>query len=154
MPFEAPLEMLTDACGSVSFGWVDEGVYYARFARSLSGRLGVAFAERLASVVEDKGAIKYFGDARGVESYDLVARSAFIRLVTAQRARFTELNLLWWDGDDLGLACSRALGEPLYVTQDAIEFETRLCQAAPGAQGKLLGGVGLSGSKARWPLGR
>ena len=46
MPYAAPLEMLADASGSVSFGWADDGVYYARFGRSLSARLGEAFAAR------------------------------------------------------------------------------------------------------------
>src|SRR6478752_8890371 len=64
MSYSAPLEMLADASGSVSFGWADDGVFYARFARSLSARLGEAFAARLRAAVLAADAIKYFGDAR------------------------------------------------------------------------------------------
>lgn len=154
MPYSAPLEMLADASGSVSFGWADEGVYYARFGRSLSSRLGEAFAARLGAVVGAADSIRYFGDARSVESYDLLARRAFIRVVAAHRPRFAELNLLWWDGDDMGAACVKALGQPLFVTRDVVDFETRLLKAAPRSKGKLVGGEPATALRARWPLRR
>jgi hypothetical protein len=153
MPYSAPLEMLADASGSVSFGWADDGVYYARFGRSLSARLGEAFAARLAEVAASADRLKYFGDARSVDSYDLVARRAFIRAVRAQRHKFAELNLLWWDGDDMGESCVKALGEPLFVTRDAVSFESRLLVAAPRAKSKLLSPP-ASSLRARWPLRR
>jgi len=154
MPYSAPLEMLTDASGSVSFGWADAGVYYARFGRSLSARLGEAFAACLATAAETAGPIKYFGDARSLESYDLLARRAFVRVVSAHRHRFEELNLLWWDGEEIDPACRRALGQPLYVTKNASEFEARLSLAAPAATTKLLGGPPASILRTRWPLRR
>ena len=154
MPYSAPLEMLADASGSVSFGWAEEGVYYARFGRSLSARLGEAFAARLGEVVQGAQSFKYFGDARSVDSYDLLARRAFIRVVQAHRTKFAELNLLWWDGDDIGERCIQALGEPLYVTKDAVDFEARLVVAAPRAKSKLLGEPPASALRARWPLRR
>ena len=154
MPYAAPLEMLADASGSVSFGWADDGVYYARFGRSLSARLGEAFAARLAEVAQGVETLKYFGDARSVDSYDLLARRAFIRVVAAHRQRFTELNLLWWNGDDIGESCVRALGEPLYVTKNAVDFEARLLVAAPRAKSKLLSAPPGSALRARWPLRR
>ena len=40
MSYSAPLELLTDASGSVTFGWADDGVYYARFTRCLVGAPG------------------------------------------------------------------------------------------------------------------
>lgn len=154
MPYSAPLEMLADASGSVSFGWADEGVYYARFGRSLSARLGEAFAARLSEVARAAEGFKYFGDARSVDSYDLVARRAFIRVVSAHRPKFVELNLLWWDGDDIGERCTQALGQPLYVTRDAVDFEARLVVAAPRAKTRLLGAPPASALRARWPLRR
>ncbi len=154
MPYAAPLEMLADASGSVSFGWADDGVYYARFGRSLSARLGEAFAGRLAEVAQASDTLKYFGDARSVDSYDLLARRAFMRVVAAHRPKFAQLNLLWWNGDDMGASCVRALGEPLYVTKHAVEFEARLLAAAPGAKSKLLGSPPASALRARWPLRR
>ena len=36
------------------------------------------------------GTIKYFGDGRALESYDLLARSAFVRVVTEHRRKFEE----------------------------------------------------------------
>ena len=47
MSYSAPFELLTDAAGSAIFGWADEGVYYARFSRVLSARVGEAFAAHL-----------------------------------------------------------------------------------------------------------
>jgi len=80
MSYSAPLEMLADAAGSVTFGWADEGVYYARFSRCLSARLGEAFAGRLRAAVQAAPNVKYFADGRALESYDLMARSAFVRV--------------------------------------------------------------------------
>jgi hypothetical protein len=136
MSYSAPLEILADAAGSVSFGWADEGVYYARFSGSLSARLGEAFATRLRAALVASPGLKYFGDARAVESYDLLARGAFARLVAEHRSKFQELNLLWWDGD-LASTSGAALGEPLFVTKDAGDFEARLLTAAPRARSKL-----------------
>jgi len=146
--------MLADASGSVSFGWADDGVYYARFARSLSARLGEAFAARLRAAVLAVEGIKYFGDARAVESYDLVARTAFVRVVAEHRAKFQELNLLWWDGDDMTSSRTAQLGQPLYVTKDAVEFESRLLSAAPRAAKKLGTKPERPKLRSRWPLRR
>jgi len=154
MSYSAPLEMLADASGSVSFGWADDGVFYARFARSLSARLGEAFAARLRAAVLAADAIKYFGDARAVESYDLVARSAFVRVVAEHRPKFAELNLLWWDGDDMTAGRVAQLGQPLYVTKDAVEFESRLVRAAPRAASKLGTKQETPKLRTRWPLRR
>lgn len=151
MSYSAPLEMLTDASGSVSFGWAGEGVYYARFARSLSARLGEAFASRLRSAaLSSRTGVKYFGDSRAVESYDLRARSAFLRVVVEHRSRFRELNLLWWEGDDMDSASVAALGKPLLVTRDAADFEQRLLDAAPLASSKL--GARPQRRRAGWPM--
>jgi hypothetical protein len=79
MSYSAPLELLTDASGSVTFGWMEEGVYYARFSHCLSARLGEAFAARLRSAVQGSAPIKYYGDGRALESYDLLARRHRLR---------------------------------------------------------------------------
>ena len=54
MSYSAPLELLTDALGSVTFGWMEEGVYYARFSHCLSARVGEAFAARLRAAVQEQ----------------------------------------------------------------------------------------------------
>lgn len=137
MSGSAPFEMITDDAGSVTFGWIDEGVYYARFARGLSSRLGAAFAARLGMAVESVSSLKYFSDARGLENFDLLARSALVRVVSRQRRKFAELTILPWAGGGPGPAMLSAIGEPLYVATDADDFERRLMAAAPRARGRL-----------------
>ncbi len=136
MPHAAPFELITDAEGSATFGWADEGVYYARFSRVLSARVGEAFAANLRLAAKLRP-LKYFADAQALETYDLLARSAFVRVVSEQRRKFEEVNILWWPGSELSPAFISALGEPLFVTRDPSEFEARLLTAAPGARAKL-----------------
>ena len=147
-----PMEMLADAAGSVTFGWADRGVFYARFSRSLSARTGEAFAARLRSTARGGVRFKYFADARALESYDLLARSAFVRVVSEHRRVFEQINLLAWDGD-VSPAYLDALGAPVCVTKDPIEFEARLLGAAPRARAALSGKPD-SRHRSRWPLRR
>lgn len=153
MSYSAPLELLTDVSGSITFGWVDEGVYYARFTRSLSARLGEAFASRLRQALPATGSIKYFADLRALESYDLLARSAFVRVVTEQRKKFAQIQLLPWDGADRSATYLQVLGDAVLVTRDEIEFEARLMAAAPRARAKLGAGTEPR-QRSRWSLRR
>lgn len=153
MSYSAPLELLTDATGSVTFGWMEQGVYYARFSHSLSARLGEAFASRLRAAVQSNSAIKYFGDARALESYDLLARSAFVRVVSEHRRRFASITLLSWGGGEVSDVLVSALGQPTIVTKDAIDFETSLFATAPHARYKL-GAKTDARVRTRWPLRR
>ena len=153
MSYSAPLEMLADAGGSVTFGWADEGVYYARFNRSLSARLGEAFSGRLRSAVEAAPSINYFADGRALESYDLLARSAFVRVVSEHRRKFELLTLLSWAGAEINSALVKALGQPLVVAKDALEFEALLLSAAPRSRVKI-GAKPESPHGTRWPLRR
>jgi hypothetical protein len=148
-----PLEMLADAVGSVTFGWADLGVFYARFSRCLSARTGEAFAARLRNTARSGVRFKYFADARALESYDLIARSAFVRVVSEHRRLFEQINLLAWSGGDVSPAFMQALGEPVYVTKDPIEFEARLLGAAPRARASLAVKP-ESPHRTRWPLRR
>ena len=153
MSYSAPLEMLADASGSVTFGWADDGVYYARFSRCLSAKLGETYAARLRAVAQLPGTIKYFADGRALESYDLLARSAFVRVVTEHRRKFEQLTLLAWADGEVSAAFASALGQPLLITKDAIEFETRLLGTAPRARSKL-GSRPDASHRSRWPLRR
>jgi hypothetical protein len=153
MSYSAPLELLTDATGSVTFGWMDEGVYYARFSHCLSARLGEAFAARLRAAAQSVGSIKYFGDGRALESYDLLARSAFVRVVTEHRRRFESITLLPWLGGEVDKALLGALGDSLEVIKDTIDFEASLFAAAPQARYKL-GAKADNRARSRWPLRR
>ncbi len=149
MSYIAPLELLTDIAGSVTFGWADEGVYYARFSRCLSARLGAAFATHLRSSLPTTGTLKYFADCRALESYDLLARSAFVRVVTEHRKKFEQISLLAWSGGEMNPAFLVALGEVVLVTRDDIDFEARLLAVAPRARSKL-GGKSEPAPRSRW----
>lgn len=154
MSYSAPLELLTDSMGSVTFGWMEQGVYYARFSHSLSARLGEAFAARLRAAVQSPGQpIQYFADGRALESYDLLARSAFVRVVTENRRRFDRITLLSWNGADVSGPVLAALGDLTEVTKDQIDFESRLFASSPSARYKL-GAKSENRGRARWPLRR
>lgn len=153
MSYSAPLELLTDVSGSITFGWADDGVYYARFTRCLSARLGEAFAARLRAALPAAGTFKYFGDGRALESYDLLARSAFVRVVTEHRRKFEEINILPWAGGEMSSGYLRVLGDAVVVAKDEIDFESRLLAAAPRARSKLGSGVEPR-QRTRWSLRR
>jgi hypothetical protein len=153
MSQSAPLELITDVAGSVTFGWVDDGVFYARFSRCLSARLGDAFAARLRAAAQSCSSFTYFGDARALESYDLLARSAFVRVVVEQRRKFESLTLLSWAGTDLSPAFVTTLGDNVLVLKDPIDFEARLMATAPRARHKL-GVKPDPRQRSRWPLRR
>ena len=153
MSYSTPLELLTDATGSVTFGWMEEGVYYARFSRGLSAKLGEAFAARLRAAVESAPSIKYFADGRALETYDLLARSAFVRVVTEHRRRFERITLLSWTGGEISAGMLTALGQPTEVAKDAIDFEKSLFATAPRARFKL-GAKPDTQERSRWPLRR
>jgi hypothetical protein len=151
--YSSPLELLTDASGSVTFGWADEGIYYARFTRSLSARVAQAFANRLCAALPATGTIECFADGRALESYDLLARSAFVRVVTEHRRQFERISVLAWAGAETKSRSLGVLGDAVIITRDAAEFETRLLTVAPRARAKLGTGVDIR-PRSRWSLRR
>jgi hypothetical protein len=153
MSYAAPLELVTDAAGSVTFGWVEDGVFYARFSRCLSAKLGEVFASRLREAAAQSSGLQYFGDGRALESYDLLARSAFVRVVSEQRRKFDSLTLLKWEGGELSAAFLSTLGDNVTVAQSATDFEARLLALAPRARAKL-GAKQDPPPRSRWPLRR
>ena len=153
MSQSAPLELITDVAGSVTFGWVDDGVFYARFSRCLSAKLGDAFAARLRDAAQSNSSLKYFGDAGALESYDLLARSAFVRVVVEHRRKFHSLTLLTWERAETSSAFVSTLGDNVILARDAIDFEARLLACAPRARSKL-GGRQDQSPRLRWPLRR
>ncbi|RYZ01934.1 MAG: hypothetical protein EOO73_33760 [Myxococcales bacterium] len=153
MQTSASLELLADAAGSVTFGWADDGVYYARFSRSLSARLGETFAARLSAAAASVDSLSCFADARDLESYDLTARSAVLRVLEAQRVKLQRIEVLWWDGSAPSGSVRATIGESLHVTLNAAEFEARLMACAPRAR-RRLGVKPDSPHRSRWPLRR
>jgi hypothetical protein len=135
----ASLEVISDGSGTVVLGWVDETVLYTQLRGALSADLGARFATRLEKLIETTTAIRYFSDARDLTEYDLLARSAFVRVFLANRARISSLVMLTWT-EGVGPAARAvvsALSLPTEVLTDALDFEARLRRAAPFALRQL-----------------
>jgi hypothetical protein len=137
--YHKPLELLSDDDGSITLGWVDAGVFYARFIGVLSAGLSEKHNARLEAALERTSSLHYFADARALCSYDLAARSAFARMVLAHRSQFKSVVMLTWSPGitPVTRAYASAIGEPVEVLADDLEFEGRLLDVAPLARGKL-----------------
>lgn len=134
-----PLELISDDEGSITLGWVDTGVYYARFIGVLCADLGAKHIERLRAALERSSSIHYFADARALGSYELAARGAFVRTLQQYRDRLQSVVLLTWAQ---GLtshtdAMATAIGGPVDILTDEMDFERRLLDIAPLARAKL-----------------
>lgn len=134
-----PLELIADHNGSVTLGWVDIGVFYARFIGALSMELSRHHNARVESALERHSSLHYFADGRALGSYDLAARSAFFRMLIANRSQFKSVVLLTWPLGITPIARSywSALGEPLQILADERAFEAQLLETAPLARGKI-----------------
>jgi hypothetical protein len=133
------VETLTSPEGSITVGWVGEGVLHARFKGELYSSLGVAYAARLERFLGEGKQVRYFVDAVSLKTYDLLARSAIVRAMLAHRGKFTSILLLNWDdgGRQAATTPLTALGDLLEVTQDPQEFQARLLRAAPFANHRM-----------------
>ena len=130
------LTVIADAQGTVRVGWVGSGVLYARLERGLSAELGARYAQHVETVVARSSGVRYFIDAHTLTYYDLLARSAFVRLVLANRRKFASLVLLTW-AEGIGPAArnvAATLGGSVDILVDALEFDVQLCAAAPLAK--------------------
>lgn len=130
------LEILADAGGSVTCGFLAENVFYARFSRTLSARLGEVFASRLAALLCDSDGLSCFVDLSQLDTYDLQARAAFGRVLEEEDERFVGFDVLSWPGE-LRPGLFQSLENRVRFTRDADTFETRLFKAAPTARDKL-----------------
>jgi hypothetical protein len=129
------MKLVRDEEGSAAFGWVGPYVYFARFAGKLSAELSATHVAHLQAAVESTPTIRYFSDSSELTRHDLLARSAFIRLLLRHRKKFSELVFLNWAGNTVlsSELLTTAVGEPLVVLDDRGEFERRLILAAPQA---------------------
>lgn len=136
---QKPFEVFGDDQGLVTVGWVGDGVLYARFVEGLSSNVGAAFARQLQSFVSQTPSLQYFADASALTHYDLLARSAFVRVVMANRRQFTTITILTWaEGvSSASRAFATVIGEAVNVLVDSKEFESRLLRAAPLAKQKI-----------------
>ena len=134
-----PLELIADEDGSVTLGWIDVGVFYARFIGMLSIELSRQHNAQVEAALERRAPIHYFADARALGGYDLEARKAFLRTVLVHRTRFKSIVLLTWPLGMTPVAQSylATVGEPLRILVDERAFEAQLLEAAPFARQKL-----------------
>jgi hypothetical protein len=134
-----PLEMLRDTEGAVILGWVGDGVFYTRLVGTLSAELGGMLAAQLRKVVAEVPSLLYFSDLSGLQTYDLLARSAVTRVLLANRRRFTDIVVLTWSQgvNAAERAFVAAIGDPISLFTDPTAFENRLLRAAPFAKQTL-----------------
>ena len=127
------MELVSDKSGSMSFGWIGPGVYLVRASGEISASLGALQLSRLEAALEGQPPVRYFSDGRNVKSFDLLARSAFVRFVLGQRKKFAELVMLTWSGgiSATGQSLASAIGDPLVLLTSPSEFDRRLFLAAP-----------------------
>ncbi|HEX2736082.1 MAG TPA: hypothetical protein VHM70_30990 [Polyangiaceae bacterium] len=133
------VEVLRDEGGAIEIGWAAPGIFLACFGGELSASLGAAFAARFLQVVSDARTLEYFGDGSGMSSYDLGARSSFVRIVLQHRKKFSSFTVLTWrDGlSDATRGLVSAIGEPVTLLTDRSEFEAQLLRKAPLARSRL-----------------
>jgi hypothetical protein len=138
-PPQVTLEVLEDDEGSVTLGWVGRGVFYSRFVGSLSADLGVTHAARLGQCISQTASLLYFSDASALYQYDLLARSAFTRLILDNRRKFSRLVMLTWSAGATpsARAFAAAVGDSVTLLTDLTAFETQLVAAAPLAMQKI-----------------
>lgn len=135
----AALEVLRDDEGSVTLGWVGRGVFYSRFVGSLSAELGNTHVARLGEGLLLASSLLYFSDASALYQYDLLARSAFTRLVLENRRKFSRLVMLTWSTGvtPSAAAFAAAVGDSVTLLTDSTAFETLLEAAAPLARQRI-----------------
>jgi len=135
----APFEILEDEEGSIAVGWASDSVIYAMVDGSLSARLGTRYAEHLQVMVHGSSVVHYFADTALMTRYDLLARSAFVRMALANRRCFDGFTFLTWpDGvSPAAKAFAAALGENVTMCTVLADFEGRLLRAAPLARQRI-----------------
>jgi hypothetical protein len=129
----AGLGMLEDQKGAIAYGYVAPRVFYARFVGQLSAELGASYVDQLDAAVGQVPALAYFADASALSEYDLAARARFMRFVANRRVKFASLVILTWAGGckPAARAFADALGEPVQILTEPLEFECALANVAP-----------------------
>lgn len=134
-------ETASDREGSSHLGWAGDSVLYARFQGGLSAELGARVAVQLQSLISSASAVHYFCDASRLTRYDLLARSAFVRVALANRRRFASFTFLLF-GETVSSAArtfAAGLGDGVEFFVDVSEFERKLLRLAPLARHRIEG---------------
>ena len=134
-----PFETLRDREGSVVVGWAGASVIHARVEGVMSAELGAQFAAHLQTLVANGNGIHYFADVSALTSYDLLARSAFVRMALANRRRFASFTFLAWAAgvSQVARAFAAAIGDNVELCLEQSEFDRRLMQVAPLARHRI-----------------
>jgi hypothetical protein len=134
-----PFDTLRDVAGQVTVGWAGDSVVHSRMDGALSADLGRRFAAHVQRMVEGCSQVHYFSDGSCVTSYDLLARSAFVRMALAKRRHFASFTFLLWPVGvtEATRAFATALGEGTQLCVEAEDFERRLMRVAPLAKHRL-----------------
>jgi hypothetical protein len=129
------LESVSDKDGSVTFGLVGPGVFFFRVTGSLSPSLGASHLQALQAAVEVSGGLRYFADTTALKRWDVLALSAFVRLVLSRRRKFSDIVILNAipEHSEARRTLTSALGEPIEMIADRVDFGRRLMRAAPSA---------------------
>src|SRR5688572_12769877 len=90
------MQRIVDRHGGVSVAWVAEGVLYARFEGKISSQVGEKFATEFVALLHGASELEYFADSRGLTEYDILARSAIVRALLGNRAKFASMVVLMW----------------------------------------------------------
>jgi len=133
------LQVLSDDEGSVTLGWLARDVLYTRFSGGLSAAIGMAYAESFRELLSTVSSLSYFADSSELSYYEVLARSAFARLILESRRKFSALVMLTSSvgSAQAGQAIATAIGGPLNLLSDALEFEQCLLAVAPLAKQRL-----------------
>src|SRR5690606_22430083 len=127
------MDLVREPEGSVLFGWLAPGVFFARFAGRLSATMNEAQIGALQRAVDSTSSLRYFADCSQLTAYDLMARAAFVRVIVNNRHKFQEVVVWDWSGSPTqnGKTLAQTIGEPVTICHDRAPFEARLALAAP-----------------------
>lgn len=132
-------ERMRDDEGSAVVGWAGDSVIYSRADGGLSADLGARFAAHVEKLMVGVSGVHYFADSSRLTRYDLLARSAFVRVVLANRRRFESFTFLIWPDEvsPAARAFASAIGGNVELCQEVGDFEQRLLRHAPLARHRI-----------------
>jgi hypothetical protein len=127
------LKKLFDSDGTITLGWIAESVLWARFSGHLSGSLSEQYVAELERRLVGARRIRFFVDASALSSFDLLGRTAALRVLLTNRQRLASVCMLNWRGgtSPLGHSIASAMGGSMQAVTQRPIFEALLQQQAP-----------------------
>jgi hypothetical protein len=132
------LHVLSDAQGTVSFGFLAANVYYLRIEGFLSAKVGIDCAVKLRQELSFGTEVACFADVASAEGGAFAARSAVMRALLANRRQLSNMTILAAANPSGTRARSMAvmLGRPSTIIESPALFQTQLREAVPSARSK------------------